>query len=164
MLQEFGRRIASRLVYPGCTVVLFGLAGCGSDEPATPLPAPELTAPADERKEPLPVTPVEAPEPFDAPPLSELDKEVGWIDRPVRDGLVLLRDAQAGEGVLVTVADALALKNDTADTNAKILSALGRLPEEGQADLSARIERHVGGDLGSTNPIMISTAAEFDIL
>jgi len=33
------------------------------------------------------VTPVEAPEPFEAPPLAELDKEVGWIDRPVRDGL-----------------------------------------------------------------------------
>ena len=56
------------------------------------------------------------------------------------------------------------LFRSTAAANTKILSALGRLPEEGEADTEARIDRHVVGDLGSTNPIMISTSAEFDIL
>ena len=37
-------------------------------------------------------------------------------------------------------------------------------PTNEEADYTARIDRHVGGDLGSTNPIMISTSAEFDIL
>ena len=168
MLWKVGQQAAKRCVpragAAGLVCLAVSLAGCGPEESATPLPAPELSASADERKEPLPATQAEAPEPFDAPPLADLDQEAGWIDRPVRDGLVLLRESQAGEGVLVTAADALAMKNDTADANAKILSALGRLPEEGQADLTARIERHVGGDLGSTNPIMISTTAEFDIL
>ncbi len=113
-----------------------------------------------------PVTPAAAPEaePFDPPPLADLDEKATWIDRPVKDGLVLLRAAQAEEEVLCSVADALALRNDSVENNAKILSALGRLPGDGEADMEARIDRHVTGDLGSTNPIMISTSAEFDIL
>ena len=103
-------------------------------------------------------------EPFDPPPLADLDQKATWIDRPVKDGLVLLRTAQAEEEVLCTAADALALRNDSAENNAKILSALGRLPGDSDADMEARIDRHVTGDLGSTNPIMISTSAEFDIL
>ena len=113
-----------------------------------------------------PVTPAAAleAEPFDPPPLADLDQKATWIDRPVKDGLVLLRTAQAEEEVLCTAADALALRNDSAENNAKILSALGRLPGDSDADMDARIDRHVTGDLGSTNPIMISTSAEFDIL
>jgi peptide/nickel transport system substrate-binding protein len=82
----------------------------------------------------------------------------------VKDALVLLRDEQAKEPVLGTVAEALQARNDSPQANALILSALGRLPDEGQADLDARIDRHVTGDLGSTNPILISSSAEFDIL
>ncbi|MDA1039696.1 MAG: peptide-binding protein [Planctomycetota bacterium] len=113
-----------------------------------------------------PVTPAVEPErePFDPPALADLDQATTWIDRPVQDGLVLLRAAQAEENLLCSTDEALTLKNDSADTNAKILSALGRLPADGEADLEARIDRHVMGDLGSTNPIMISTSAEFDIL
>jgi peptide/nickel transport system substrate-binding protein len=113
-----------------------------------------------------PMTPAAQPEtePFEPPPLADLDGKANWIDRPVKDGLVLLRAAQADEQVLCSVADAVALKNDSAENNAKILSALGRLPADAAADTQARIDRHVVGDLGSTNPIMISTSAEFDIL
>lgn len=167
MLQRVGWRVLNQFFYrvlAGCAACLVGLAGCGSDQFPSPSPPSELTASAAERKEPLPATPAVAPDPFDAPPLAVLDQEARWIDRPVQDGLTLLRKAQADEEVLAPAAEALGLKNDTAQANATILSALGRLPETGQADLSARIERHVGGDLGSTNPIMISTTAEFDIL
>ena len=64
----------------------------------------------------------------------------------------------------MTVAEALALRNASAADNDRILSTLGRLPADGEADFSARIERHVPGDLGSTNPIMISSTGEFDVL
>jgi hypothetical protein len=44
-----------------------------------------------------PMTPVAQPEkePFEPPPLADLDGKASWIDRPVKDGLVLLRAAQA---------------------------------------------------------------------
>ena len=66
--------------------------------------------------------------------------------------------------MLGSVDSAIATSNNSPEANDLILSALGRLPVEGEADYSARIDRHVSGDLGSTNPIMISTSAEFDIL
>jgi peptide/nickel transport system substrate-binding protein len=62
------------------------------------------------------------------------------------------------------VAEALALFNDSTAANARILATLGQLPDGDEADPEARIDRHVAGDLGSTNPIMISTSAEFDVL
>ena len=70
---------------------------------------------------------------FDPPSLEELDQTVaaggGWIERPVLDSLKLLRDRQAKEPVLATVDQALALRNNSDEENAKILSALGRLPK-----------------------------------
>lgn len=150
------------------------LAGCGKS-PTDDLGVgpqvdiqPELSASDAVLKQP--VTPAAEPErePFDPPPLADLGQTATWIDRPVKDGLALLRAAQAEENVLCSAAEALALKNDSAEHNAKILSALGRLPAAGEADteadMEARVDRHVTGDLGSTNPIMISTSAEFDIL
>ena len=146
-------------------VVLFTVlftAGCGSKDGAAIdaelHPQPELSAPVD------PETTAKAREAFVAPPLADIERDARWIDRPVRDGLVLLRDQQERQPAAATVAEALALENDSADANATILSALGRLPEDGEADLDARIDRHTTGDLGSTNPIMISTSAEFDVL
>jgi len=137
-------------------------AGCGSpsDDPiAAAKPEPVAVAVTD--VVPPALRPDEA---FEPPPLDRLEANATWIDRPVRDGLALLRAAQEKEPVLASVAEALELENDSAEANAKILSALGRLPEGDAADLAARIDRHVAGDLGSTNPIMISTSAEFDIL
>ncbi|MFM8951645.1 MAG: peptide-binding protein [Planctomycetaceae bacterium] len=142
--------------------LLLGIAGCSppADDPiAAAKPEPVGTAGA----EVVPPAARQA-EAFEPPPLDRLEANATWIDRPVRDGLALLRAAQEKEPMLATAAEALDLKNDSPETNAKILSALGRLPEGDAADLAARIDRHVAGDLGSTNPIMISTAAEFDIL
>jgi peptide/nickel transport system substrate-binding protein len=125
---------------------------------------PELSKTDNALKQPMPPTPPVEKKPFNPPSLEELDQSVTWIDRSVEDGLVLLRAAQSEEALLSSVSEALALKNDSEENNAKILSALGRLPDENQVDMNARIDRHVVGDLGSTNPIMISTTAEFDIL
>jgi peptide/nickel transport system substrate-binding protein len=139
-------------------------SGCGSkpdplDRPAKAEPQSPPAAAAG------PAAAAQAAEPpFVAPALEALDKDAKWIDRPVRDALKSLRDEQRNETVLCTVEEAVALRNDSEVANAKILSALGRLPEEGQADRAARVDRHVGGDLGSTNPILISSTPEFEIL
>jgi peptide/nickel transport system substrate-binding protein len=139
------------------------VSGCGR-RPADPIgtAVPDTSA----TRRPADAAPAaDAPaEEFEPPALATLDAAAQWIDRPVRDGLAMLRAAQALEPVLATPEEALALENDSAAANARILSALGRLPEKDQADLEARIDRHVAGDLGSTNPIMISTSAEFDVL
>jgi peptide/nickel transport system substrate-binding protein len=144
-------------------VVMAATVGCGrrSVEPAIRA-EPEQKPRASATAEPTAAT----VQPFAPPPLDALDRDVRWVDRPVRDALVALRDQQAKEEPLCTVAEALALRNESANpgANAKILSALGRLPGPSQADLAARIDRHVAGDLGSTNPILISSSAEFDIL
>jgi peptide/nickel transport system substrate-binding protein len=147
-----------------CLLLCIASTGCGGSKSIQETPPSELTASAEERKEPLPVTALQPPDPFDVPQIDELDTEAKWLDRPVRNGLVLLRESQSKEKVRGSVADALSARNDSPDLNELILSALGKLPTNEEADYTARIDRHVGGDLGSTNPIMISTSAEFDIL
>jgi len=152
------------LEFLALAVGILGLAvGC-SRQPADPITTAvaESTA-AEQRAEPAspPPPPAEA---FEPPALETLDAAAKWIERPVRDGLAVLRATQEKESVLATVAEALALKNVSAENNARILSALGRLPAGDEADLGARIDRHVAGDLGSTNPILISSSAEFDVL
>jgi len=104
-------------------------------------------------------------EPFDPPTLEELEKKVEWIDQPVLDSLELLRQRQEKEPVLATVEEALQLRNTSKENNEKILSALGRAaPADGTgADFEETIVRHIGGDVRSTNPMMISSSAEFDI-
>ena len=152
------------LVIYCCLLLSFICVGCGGSKSVQQAPPSELTASPEVRQEPLPVVESHSLDPFDVPKLADLDKEANWIDRPVRDGLVLLRESQSKEKVLGSVESALAISNNSTESNDLILSALGRLPAEDEADYSARIDRHVNGDLGSTNPIMISTSAEFDIL
>ena len=151
-----------RLVGPWLACLL-AVAGCGR---RTGDPALRVEPEAASTQSPAAATPPAAVEPaaFEPPPLADLDRDARWIDRPVRDSIDLLRAELAGEPPACDVAEALTLKNDSAEANARILSALGRLPEAGQADLAARIDRHVAGDLGSTNPILISSTAEVDIL
>lgn len=174
---EPGCRLATRsiltltMIGPVAAVVMLaaisvgGLTGCGRKaKDGLENVRPESTVAAAGRAEPVAPDTTQTAEPFTPPALTALDAEAKWIDRPVRDGLTMLREAQKQETVLATAAEALALENSSADANAQILSALGRLPEPEQADLESRIDRHVSGDLGSTNPIMISTSAEFDIL
>ncbi|HBL43725.1 MAG TPA: peptide ABC transporter substrate-binding protein, partial [Planctomycetaceae bacterium] len=81
-------------------------------------------------------------EPFDAPKLADLDAQVEWEDQPVLDSLELLRERQSQEKPQVTVEEALKLKNTDQEMNEKILSALGRLPEnDEQVDWGATINR-----------------------
>ncbi|MFM7244286.1 MAG: peptide-binding protein [Planctomycetaceae bacterium] len=160
-------QVIGRLLHPRRRVVVMAalllatVAGCSRSKKGRLVAEPEAPA--------APVAPIDAgpsraPAAFEPPSLEQVDRDARWIDRPVKDALVLLREEQAKEPVLGTVAEALEARNDSPRANALILSALGRLPDQGQADLDARIDRHVTGDLGSTNPILISSSAEFDIL
>jgi peptide/nickel transport system substrate-binding protein len=102
--------------------------------------------------------------PFSPPPLAELDKTADWQDKPVLDSLQLLREKQAKEKPLATVAEALKLKNDSAKANATILSALGRLPaKDSDVDWDATVTRHINFDIKSINPLLTSSTSEVDV-
>lgn len=103
-------------------------------------------------------------EPFTPPALEEVDKSAKWKDRPVVDGLKLLRDQQAKEKPLATVEEALALRNTSDAENEKIISGLGQLPEsDDKVAWDAEINRHAYGDVNSINPILASSVVESDI-
>ncbi len=157
--------------------VLCGV-GCGRT-PAEPQLKPEpvltphtgeipLTTPATGTPTTTPGTtetlPAQPEPPFSPPPLEDLERDAKWIDRPVRDAVADLAAELAQEPLLATTDEALALRNDSPENNAKILSALGRLPAEGEADYGTRVNRHLSGDLNSSNPILASSAAEQDVL
>lgn len=104
-------------------------------------------------------------EPFDPPPLAELDKTAEWVDQPVRSGMDELRKQQQAEGPPpVSVPEALALHNDSPQDNAEILNTLGRLaPADGAGvNYDAGWVRHTVGDLKSSNPLLYSSITEFE--
>lgn len=133
------------------SMVAFTLTGCGA--PSDDLTTVEAEAPV----EPL-------LEPYDPPSLEELDAQVTWVDQDVVDSMQRYRDLKADEPMLATVEETLRMKNDSPEANEKILSALGRPPEsDADVDWEATINRHLRGDVKSTNPIMISSVQEFDV-
>jgi len=160
--------ITSGILWAGVVAAAIAIpnsGGCGRKSgDDTTVARPESTASLAASKESVSIRSDRLPQPFDPPSLESLDRDAKWIDRPVRDALLMLRAQQGEEKHLATASEALALTNDSATSNATILSALSRLPQPDTVNLEARVDRHVAGDLGSTNPIMISTSAEFDIL
>lgn len=117
--------------YPG------GNATDGSDEPETLL------------------------EPFDAPPLEELEADIEWEDRPVYNAIERALNEQAKSKPLVSVDEALKLKNNSDEDNEKILSALGRIPSnDNEVNYDAEINRLMPSDIKSTNPLFGSSVYE----
>jgi peptide/nickel transport system substrate-binding protein len=103
-------------------------------------------------------------EPFVPPTLADLEAEVEWEEQAVLDAMERLRQRQAEERPALTTLEALELRNDSPAANARILSALGRLPEDEQAvDWEASIVRHSAVDVRSTNPLLMSSVTEFDL-
>jgi len=104
-------------------------------------------------------------EPFDPPPLEELIAKHQWIDRPVVDSMARMRAHQAQlPPPKLTPAEALQLRNRSAEDNAKILDTLGRLaPASGEGvNFNAEITLVAQGDLKSTNPLLASSVVDFD--
>ena len=104
-------------------------------------------------------------EPFDPPTLDDLDAKADWQEMPVLDSMELMKERQAKEEQLATYEEALSLRNDSDEANAKIKSAMGRGPQsESEVDYDAVIHRYVGADMKSTNPLLGSSAIEFEIV
>lgn len=122
------------------------------------------TVAQDEKKPDTPYKFGDLVEPFTPPTLEELDKTAEWKDRPVVDTLKLLREHLESEKPLVSVEEALKLRNTSPENNAKILSGLGRQPNaETPANYGAEINRHAYGDVNTLNPILGSSTVEFDV-
>lgn len=103
-------------------------------------------------------------QPFDPPTLAELDA-AGWVDKPVVDALELLRAHLATQPKLATVQEAMRLQNTSADANAKILSVISRLPDnDSQVNWTSTWNRHLLGDIKTTNQILQSTVQEVDVV
>jgi peptide/nickel transport system substrate-binding protein len=165
-----------RWAWPFAALGLLIIAGCtrSSEPPATGVAAGEESATGEPDQAAVssespstdkPFRLGDLLEPFTPPPLAELDKTAGWIDRPVLDGADVLRKQQESSGPTpVTVEEALALRNDSPQNNEKILGTLGRLePQDGSGvDYDATWVRHVSGDLKSSNPLLYSSITEFE--
>ncbi len=160
-------RIASRTM---TTLALFALlagAGCFSSSDPTPPKVSNSTTPlakgptVEEGKAP-PKAPLQ---PYDAPALKDLDAKVTWKDRPVVDSMKLRWEAEKDKRPLVSVEEALALRNDSQEANDKILSALGAMSmaHPSTVDWDAAISRRLSQDLRSTNPLLQSSVSEAEI-
>lgn len=103
--------------------------------------------------------------PFEAPPLAEIDAKAEWVDMPVVDSTVRLKEEYwKSRPEPKPVAEALAARNTSPDTNALILDSLGRLPAgESAVNWNASINRHTAADVKSTNPLLASSTIEFDV-
>jgi len=104
-------------------------------------------------------------EPYSPPALADLDKTAEWEDRPVLDAMKMYRALKAQEPELVSVKEALKLKNNSDEDNNKILSALGRPPaSEKDVNFDADIKRHLFSDIKTTNPLLQSSTADVDVV
>src|SRR5690606_11719690 len=110
------------------------LVGCGKSKPDA-VPAAPAAAKTDAQAEVKPVPSAQGAfvlgddiEPFNPPSFEELDKMAEWEDSPVVDAMAELRKVKEDEPALVTVEQALSMRNDSPEANKKILSALSVLP------------------------------------
>src|SRR5688572_31703037 len=93
-------------------------------------------------------------EPQPVLPTAEELAKVRWTRRPVKLHLEHLQAALEREKPLAGEKEALELRNENEEENAKILSALGRLPGSAdEVDWDATCTRYMGSDPLSLNPI-----------
>jgi peptide/nickel transport system substrate-binding protein len=155
-------------------------AGCGSGESTSPPVAKskegdaaksatspgataEKAADADPQK---PFVLGDLIESFSPPTLEQLNASTEWVDSPVVDDMDRLRQAIADEPALISVAEALRMRNDSPEANRKILSALSVLapPDGAGVNWEAPFKRALLQDLRAMNPLLASSVAEAEIL
>ena len=159
--------IALRLFWVSCVASLITFMGCSSNDSANTAPnSTDVTSMADDESEEAPKDVAFAlgdliPE-FIPPTKEELDS-TEWMDKPVVDVYELMANRKENEVAMMTAAEALAIRNKTPKDNDNIVSAMGTLATDGEIDYSAEWNRHTAGDIRNTNPLMISSTAEFDV-
>ena len=152
-----------------CSIGVLALAGCSSDDETVQTNTNSTdtaglnSTDVDSTDTTQPFVLGDLTEPFDAPTLEELRDSTEWLDKPVVDVYLLMTDRKENEPALLSAGEALALRNNTPEDNDKIVSGLGTLPVDGEVDYSASWTRHTAGDIKSTNPLMASSTAEFDV-
>ncbi len=104
-------------------------------------------------------------EPFDPPPLDEIDATANWIDQPVAYGRDLLAERLKSHPPLVSEDKALSMKNDSEESNEQIYSVIRQLPKsDDQVDWDATYIHRLPGEANSLNPLMISSVVDFELL
>ncbi len=103
-------------------------------------------------------------EPFDPPTFDELNAKVEWEPQPVINIMDRYKELFVDPPQKTTAAEALKLRNNNSEDNARILDGLGRpAPSEKDIDTNAEINRHLAGDINSTNPILTSSTSDSDV-
>ncbi|WP_425396527.1 peptide-binding protein [Aeoliella sp.] len=103
-------------------------------------------------------------QPYDAPPLAEIDASANWIDQKVAYGRDLLRERLQDHPPLVSEEEALSLKNESEADNEKIYSVMRQLPESAdQVDWEATYVHHFAGEANSLNPLMRSSVVDGEL-
>jgi peptide/nickel transport system substrate-binding protein len=101
---------------------------------------------------------------FTPPPLSEIDAKAKWVEMPVVDALSKLTKHLETIPAKATAEEAVTLKNDSKENNAKLLSALGRQPKKpSDVNWNGSFNRRMGGEVKSANPLLASSVSEFDL-
>ena len=154
--------------------ILIVTTGCSSDDSISPDNGTSTTANTNNTDGAGPVTEGAATESveykfgdlvpeFTPPTLEEIEAIEAWTDKPVVDVYQLMEQRKENEVAMMTAAEVLAIRNNTPEDNDKIVSAMGTLAVDGDVDYSAEWNRHTAGDIKSTNPLMSSSTAEFDV-
>ncbi|MBK94650.1 MAG: peptide ABC transporter substrate-binding protein [Planctomycetaceae bacterium] len=150
------------------TASLFSMMGCTSEEAQTEVMVNSTDSEAAATESTDTTEPKEfelgdlIPD-FTPPTFEQVNGDTEWLDKPVVDVYQLMTDRKENEVAMLTVAEALALRNNTAEDNDKIVSAMGTLAVDGEVNYDAQWVRHTAADIRSTNPLMASSSAEFDV-
>ena len=150
------------------TASLFSMMGCTSEEAQTEVMVNSTDSEAAATESTDTTEPKEfelgdlIPD-FTPPTFEQVNGDTEWLDKPVVDVYQLMTDRKENEVAMLTVAEALALRNNTVEDNDKIVSAMGTLAVDGEVNYDAQWVRHTAADIRSTNPLMASSSAEFDV-
>ncbi len=150
------------------TASLFSMMGCTSEETPTEVMVNSTDSEATATESTDTTEPKEfelgdlIPD-FTPPTFEQVNGDTEWLDKPVVDVYQLMTDRKENEVAMLTAAEALALRNNTVEDNDKIVSAMGTLAVDGEVNYDAQWVRHTAADIRSTNPLMASSSAEFDV-
>ena len=103
-----------------------------------------------------------AEEKFVVPSREDVEARANWFDQPVAN--LLDRRKEQEKGTPPEASAALALRNNTRQTNEQIVATLGRVAQsDDDVDYNATLNKHIKADARSTNPLLQSSVYEVDV-